>query len=232
MPLPAIAAATLALALLAGPGPTMATEEPAYRTIERDGRLELREYPPTVVAETVVDGELSTASTRGFRALAGYIFGGNRTVRDAGGAPEKIAMTRPVTAEPASERIAMTRPVTAEPQAAGGAPDADALPGATRWRIRFVMPSRYTLETLPRPDDPSVVLREEPAARMAVLRFSGLAGDATLREASAELLAWVGAKGWTPLGTPRLARYDPPWTLPPLRRNEVMVPVATGDGAR
>jgi hypothetical protein len=217
----------------------MAIEEPAFRVVESSGRIELREYAPFVVAETVVDGPLSTASNRGFRAIAGYIFGGNRSVR---GDAEKIAMTAPVVVEPLpgegtpaaprapSERIAMTAPVTVEPQGATGP---DALATGTRWRVHFVMPASYTLATLPRPDDPSVVLREVPAERRAVLRFSGLAGEAALREASAELLAWVEARGLVAHGPPQLARYDPPWTLPFLRRNEVTVGVrAERDAAR
>lgn len=210
----------------------MAIEEPAYRVVETSGRIELREYAPFVVAETVVDGELSTASNRGFRAIAGYIFGGNRSVR---GDAEKIAMTAPVVVEPLpdagapaparapSERIAMTAPVTVEPQGVSGV---DALATGARWRVHFVMPATYTLASLPRPDDPAVVLREVPAERRAVLKFSGFAGEAALRETTAELLAWVDGKGLVVLGAPQLARYDPPWTLPFLRRNEVTVKVA------
>lgn len=216
-------AATLVAAAVADPGAARAAEEPVHVVLERDGRIELREYAPVVIAETMVEGDLATASTAGFRRLAGYIFGGNRSVR-ADGAPEKIAMTAPVTVQPAadapSERIAMTAPVTVQRQD-GAAPGQ---PG--RWRVQFTMPREWTLATLPRPNDPSVVLRELPATRQAVLGFTGLAGEAAVREATDALLAWVAARGLEPLGAAQLARYDPPWTLPFLRRNEVMVAVA------
>jgi len=228
-----VAATLFAAAAVAAPGAARAAEEPAYTVLERDGRIELREYAPVVIAETVVEGDLATASNAGFRRLAGYIFGGNRSVR-AGGASEKIEMTAPVTVQPApgtaspasdapSERIAMTAPVTVERQ--DGAVPAPGQPG--RWRVQFTMPRDWTLATLPRPNDPTVVLREVPAMRQAVLGFSGLAGEEAVREATDTLLAWVAARGLAPLGAPQLARYDPPWTLPFLRRNEVMVTVAT-----
>jgi hypothetical protein len=218
----ALLAATAAIAFSGA----HAIEEPAFEVIERDGRIELRRYSPVVVAETVVEGDLDTASSRGFRLLAGYIFGDNRPragVDDAKGA-QKIDMTAPVTVEPASVRIAMTAPVTVEPQ---GAPDADALSRGTRWVVRFTMPGAYTLATLPQPGNPAVTLRELPGARRAVVVFSGLAGEGKVREATAELLAWVSSRQLKVVGPPQLARYDPPWTLPFLRRNEVMVEVAT-----
>ncbi len=211
----------LALAAMLTGGPTMAIEEPAFTVVESAGRIEVRDYAPFIVAETEVEGDLSTASNRGFRAIAGYIFGANRSTRGADGA-ERIAMTAPVTAEPASEKIAMTAPVTVEPQDAGAA---DALAQARRWRIHFVMPRQYTMATLPRPLDPAVTLREVPGGRWAVLVFSGLAGESKVRDNTAELLAWVAARGLQPAGAPQLARYDPPWTLPFLRRNEVLVPL-------
>jgi hypothetical protein len=219
------AGALLAAVGLVHAGAARAIEEPAFEVIERAGAIELRRYGPVVVAETVVDGDLDTASSRGFRVLAGYIFGGNRPpagVADAKGA-QKIDMTAPVTVEPATERIAMTAPVTVEPQ---GPADADALSRATRWRIRFTMPASYTLATLPRPDDPAVTLRELPGAHHAVVVFSGLAGERKVREATETLLAWVAGRGLKIIGPPQLARYDPPWTLPFWRRNEVMVEVA------
>lgn len=212
------AALLLCSAALALPsGAAMAIEEPAFTVVERDGRIELREYAPSIVAETVVDGDLSSASNRGFRVIAAYIFGANRSVRADGA--EKIEMTAPVAVEPASEKVAMTAPVTVEPQGS------EALAGTGRWRIRFTMPASYTLATLPRPDDTAVTLREVPSGRRAVLVFSGFSGEGKVRDNTAELLAWMGSKGLKPAGPPQLARYDPPWQLPFMRRNEVMVPV-------
>lgn len=209
----------------------MAIEEPAFDVIETSGGVELRRYAPYVIAETFVDGPLDTASNQGFRRIAGYIFGANTAAGSATG-PEKIEMTAPVTVEPiaapgkSATKIEMTAPVTVEPVGNGGD---DALAAARRWRIQFAMPSRYTLATLPRPNDPQVVLREEPARRQAVVVFSGLAGEDRVRKATAQLRTWLDAKGLRPVGPFRLARYDPPWTLPFWRRNEVMVEVPARD---
>lgn len=206
-----IRTATLALAAALAALPAMAAiEEPAFDTLKSTGDFEVRRYAPMIVAETLVEGELWGASNDGFRVIAGYIFGDNVSVTKAG--PEKIAMTAPVAMEPAAEKIAMTAPVTTE--AAGG-----------RYRMHFVMPSQYTMATLPRPKDERVKLRELPPQRMAVVKFSGLAGEGKVKEKTDELVAWMKAEGLEAAGAPQLARYDPPWTLPFLRRNEVMVPL-------
>lgn len=224
-------AAVLTAAGLLSAGSALAIEEPVFAVVESSGGVELRRYAPYVVAETFVDGSLGTASNRGFRRIAAYIFGDNAAAGAAAG-PEKIEMTAPVTVEPItvpdtpSAKIEMTAPVTAEPVGTRGD---DALATARRWRIQFAMPARYTLETLPRPNDPQVVLREVPARRQAVVVFSGLTGEERVRKATAELRAWLDAKGLEPVGPVRLARYDPPWTLPFWRRNEVMVEVAGPD---
>lgn len=202
--------ATLALAAALAAPPAMAIEEPAFDTVKSSGDFEIRRYAPMIVAETIVEGELWGASNDGFRVIAGYIFGNNESVTKAGA--EKIAMTAPVALEPSAEKIAMTAPVTTE--AAGG-----------RYRMHFVMPSQYTMETLPRPKDERVKLREVPARRMAVVKFSGLTGEGKVKQKTAELEAWMAAEGLVAAGPPQLARYDPPWTLPFLRRNEVMVPL-------
>jgi hypothetical protein len=185
-------------------------EEPRFETVRQSGDFEVRRYAPMIVAETFVEGDLSSASGDGFRVIAGYIFGDNVAAKGAGS--EKVAMTAPVTMEAGSEKVAMTAPVTVE--SAG-----------SRYRMHFVMPSQYTMDTLPRPRDGRVKLREIPAQRMAVIRFSGLAGDEKVKAKTGDLLAWMKDEGLTPAGAPQLARYDPPWTLPFLRRNEVMIPV-------
>jgi hypothetical protein len=211
----------LALGLVLG-GTAMATEEPKFELISKEKSIELRRYPAFIVAETWVDGDMSEASNKGFRAIAGYIFGDNKA---AGGTdPAKIAMTAPVTLEPAapSQKIAMTAPVTIEPQAG----ETLNMEGAKRWRVHFVMPSQYTLTTLPKPNNTAVTLREVPAKTWAVLNFSGFNTEARVQQHTDELLAWVGAKKMTRIGNPQLARYDPPWTLPMFRRNEIMLEVS------
>ena len=203
-------------------GTAMATEEPKFELISKEKNIELRRYPAFIVAETWVDGDMSEASNKGFRAIAGYIFGDNKA---AGGTDSaKIAMTAPVTLEPAapSQKIAMTAPVTIEPQAG----ETLNMEGAKRWRVHFVMPSQYTLATLPKPNNTAVTLREVPAKTWAVLNFSGFNTEARVQQHTDELLAWVVTKKMTRIGNPQLARYDPPWTLPILRRNEIMLEVS------
>jgi hypothetical protein len=188
-------------------GSVMAIEEPNYTVIEKSGEFELRVYAPMIVAETLVDGSMDKASSDGFRRVADYIFGNNTAPQ---GGSQKISMTAPVTVEPKSEKISMTAPVSVQ-QTDG------------KWRLHFVMPSQYTMETLPKPNNPAVTLREVPSSNFAVIRFSGLVGEEKVAKKTAELMTWLTSKGITPKGTPELARYNPPWTLPFLRRNEVMV---------
>ena len=186
----------------------MATEEPHYQLLIEDGAYTQRLYGPRILAETDVEGTLDQASSAGFRRLAGYIFGKNRSRTRAGA--ERIAMTAPVLAEARSEKIAMTAPVLA-----GGADG--------HWQIRFVMPAGSALNTLPVPIDPAVRLRELAPQRVAAIRFSGLAGEAKVSEKTALLQAWTKSRHLTAAGAPQLARYNPPWTLPFLRRNEILI---------
>ena len=202
----------LGLLLLLAAGTAMATEEPAYTVMEQSDDFELRRYDPMIVAETLVAGSMDDASGSGFRLIADYIFG-NNTVRNGGNG--KISMTAPVTMAAQSEEISMTAPVSME-RSAG------------KWRVHFVMPSEYTLDTLPRPNNPAVRLREIPATNYAVIRFSGFAGEKKVAAKTAQLKAWLEGRGIEPLGNPELARYNPPWTLPFLRRNEVMIPYGQG----
>jgi len=186
-------------------GDRSGTEEPKYETIARTGTLEIRQYAPRLAAETTAAGTEEEARTAGFKVLAAFIFGANQGKRE-------IAMTAPVT-QAASEKIAMTAPVAAQPSGAG------------QWVIRFTMPSNYTAETLPVPNDPAIRIVTVPGETLAVLRFSGSRGAEAVAEKRAELLAALPATGWIAAGDPVDMFYDPPWTLPSLRRNEVAVPV-------
>lgn len=183
----------------------MATEELKFSLALKDGAFELRDYAATVVAEVTVTGTQDEASRRGFSLLAGYIYGGNTT-------RQKIAMTAPVTKIAKGQTIPMTAPVTQ-------------IGTAGEWLVRFTMPARYRLEDLPSPRDPAVSLRTLPPARLAVLQFSGLAGEAKVAGATDRLLTWVATRELVVAGPSQIARYDPPWTPWFLRRNEVMVPV-------
>ena len=185
----------------------MALEEPKYKVLEKSDDFELREYAPLIVAETLVDGDIDAAGRAGFKLIAGYIFGDNTSKL---GGSEKIEMTSPVTVEPKSEKISMTVPVTMEEN-------------ADRWRMHFVMPSQYTLDTLPTPNNKAVSLREISARKFAVIRFSGFTGQSKIAKKEKALLAWMQSKKLVPQGEFALARYNRPWSLPFLRRNEVMV---------
>lgn len=201
----------------------MAVEEPKFDVLTQDGSYQLRRYAPVIVAETLVDGDMDAASGKGFRLIADYIFG-NNTLADAGAdnASAKIAMTAPVTLEPVarSEKIAMTAPVTAEPVAADAS-----MATASQWRIQFVMPGQYSMQTLPKPVNPAVSLRELPARTFAVLSYSGLNTASKVQQKTDELTAWMRSRQLEPVGAAQLARYDPPWTLPMWRRNEIQVEV-------
>jgi hypothetical protein len=186
--------------------PALAVEEPKFTLVAREGAFEIRDYPAAVVAEVSVTGDQGAAANQGFRILAGYIFGGNKR-------RQSIAMTAPVTQEPQGQTIAMTAPVTQTRQ--GGA-----------WVIRFTMPSAFTLETLPEPNDKRVQLRAAPPARFAVVQFSGVARPDSVAAKTAELETFIRARSLHAVGPPSLSQYDPPWTLWFLRRNEVMIAVA------
>ncbi len=185
----------------------MAVEEPAFKAVLHEGAFEVRDYPALVVAEVTVTGDQKEAANKGFRLLAGYIFGGNKR-------RQSIAMTAPVAQAPTSEKIAMTAPVT-QTQSAG------------QWTVRFTMPSAYSIETLPEPNDPKVHLRQVPPARFAVLQFSGLARKDDVAAKTAELEKLAVRHNLRAIGSVSLAQYDPPWTPWFMRRNEVMLPVAT-----
>ena len=186
------------------------TEEPHYDVVERVGDAELRAYAPWLAAETVVSGSAEAARGEGFRRLAGYIFGGN-----AGGS--RIAMTAPVAQADAGagQRIEMTAPVAQAPVGAG-------------WSIRFFLPA--DIADPPAPRDARVRIVTVPGETVAVLRFSGVASDGAIAAQRTRLLGLLAPGAWVPSGPPVTWFYDPPWTLPPLRRNEVAVPVARQPG--
>ena len=200
-------------------GHAMAIEEPKYDVIQTDGSFEIRKYAPILIAETFVDGDMDEASSKGFRLIADFIFGNNQ-VTDSN-ASSKIAMTAPVTAEPVSKKIAMTAPVTVEPQSFESNMQA-----AKKWRIHFVMPSQFTLANIPKPKNDAVTLRDIPSKFFVVHSYSGFNSLARVQAKTDEALEWANRKALKVLGQPQLSRYDPPWTLPMFRRNEIMLEVA------
>ena len=200
--------AVLAVVLLGAAlwGPIVSNvEQPKYKVAQSSGNIEIRDYAPMIVAEAEVTGERREAIGTGFRLIADYIFGNNT-------ASKKVAMTAPVTQQ-ASEKIAMTAPVTQQGE-------------GNSWKVHFVMPSNYTMETLPKPNNPAVELKEIPGKRFAVIRFTGTGGKDSLERHTKELDAFLSAKNLKPLSPPTYAFYNPPWTLPFMRRNEVLVEVS------
>jgi len=200
-------------------GSAMAVEEPKYKVLSTDGSVEVRHYGPVLIAEVLVEGDMDEASNKGFRLIADYIFGNNQSAD--GAASSKIAMTAPVTVAAQSSKISMTAPVSIEPQ-----PTQPEIGSANQWRVHFVMPSQYTLMTIPKPQNKAVSLREVPEKYVVVLKYSGFNTAAKVQRLTDEALAWSRAQGLKIIGQPQLARYDPPWTLPMFRRNEIMVEIA------
>lgn len=186
-------------------GPIVSDVEQAkYEVVESHDSIEIRDYAPMIVAEAQVSGEREEAINQGFRIIADYIFGNNAPA-------QKVAMTAPVIQQP-SEKIAMTAPVIQQGD-------------GNQWKVRFVMPASYTIETLPKPNNDAVKLKEISGKRFAVIRFSGMGGNESLKEHEEKLKLFIDEKGLKPISVATYAFYNPPWTLPFLRRNEVMIEV-------
>lgn len=179
-------------------------ETPAYEVVASEGQIEIRQYGAMIVAEADAEGQREDAIRDGFRVIADYIFGNNL-------ASENVAMTAPVT-QRTNETIAMTAPVTQQSDGAS-------------WKVRFVMPSEYTMATLPQPVNPEVHLIEVPSSRFAAIQFSGFGNQTSLDEHTEQLLAYLEREGFRPQGHPTYAFYNAPWTLPFMRRNEVMIEI-------
>ncbi|MGJ4994409.1 SOUL family heme-binding protein [Bradyrhizobium sp. HKCCYLR20261] len=178
-------------------GPIMSrVEHPRYDVVKRDGDVEIRAYAPMIIAQAEVQGARRPAIEEGFRIIAGYIFGANQ-------AKAKIAMTAPV------QQQAATAPAEGV--------------GSDRWSVSFVMPSNWSLDTLPPPADARIKLTPLPAQRMIALTFSGSYSDGILADKTRELRDYAQRQGIIVSGAPLLAFYNPPWTLPMLRRNEIML---------
>jgi len=190
----------------------MAYEEAKYTVIMKEESFELRQYEPNIVAETIVEGDFDSVGNEGFRRLFKYISGENQK-------KQSIAMTAPVSQDAGPEKIAMTAPVSQEQK--GG-----------QWRIAFVMPSEYTLDTLPQPLDPKVLLKEIPPRRMAAITYSGTWSKRRYEEKKALLELFIRKQGLKMIGEPVFARYNPPFMPWFMRRNEVLIPVQGPDTER
>ena len=194
-----------AAVIIIGATNTMAIEEAKYNLVKKDGKFEILDYAPHILAETVVDGDIEQAGSKAFKRLFRYISGDNRS-------QQKVAMTAPVSQQPSGEKIEMTAPVGQ--RSVGG-----------QWVVSFMMPASYTLETLPQPDDPKISLRLVAAHRMAAVRYSGFWSEKKYLRYRKKLVVWVDKEGLTAVGNPVWARYNPPFTPWFLRRNEILIPV-------
>jgi len=195
------------IATLLWVGNAMAAEEAKYNVLLEEDGFELREYESHILAETSVDGEFEDAGNEAFGRLFRYISGNNKQ-------QQKVAMTSPVGQEPASQKIEMTSPVGQQKQDG-------------KWVVSFMMPASFTPETTPEPKDPSVSIREVPARLIAAVRYSGSWNEKSYRRNLEKLQDWIVNNRLTPLGEPIWARYDPPYMPWFLRRNEILLPVAS-----
>ena len=186
----------------------MATEEPDFTLIYKEKSFEIREYAPRIIAQVKINGNFDEASSTGFRGLADFIFGNNSINNES----KKISMTAPVIAEPTSKQIPMTAPVLAEEE-------------ENQWFISFVMPKEYSLQTLPKPNNSEITLTNLPKEKFAVIIFSGLVRESSYDEKIILLNNFIKKKKLKTLGSVQIARYNPPWTLPFFRRNELMIKV-------
>jgi hypothetical protein len=200
----------IVLVLLQLPGLAMAIEEPEFEIVAKHEGYEVRAYAPYAVAEVVVAGEFEDAGDEAFRILADYIFGNNT-------GDTKMSMTAPVESRVDEEgtKMAMTAPVLST----------DAEEGGESYRYAFVMERKYTLESVPKPRDERITLRQIPARTVAVRRYSGFWSEANYEKNKNALIDALQRDGVRIVGKPYLARYNPPFMPWFLRRNEVIVEI-------
>lgn len=184
----------------------VSVEQASYRVIQTMDGVEIRDYPPQLVAQVVVTEPFDKAGNEGFRLLADFIFGNNTK-------KQSIQMTSPVAQKKlTSEKIKMTAPV--EMQAI-----------ETSYQIRFYMPATYTKETLPVPIDSRVQILEHPGGVYAARSYSGSWSQSRYQQEATRLHHVLENSSYKASGSVVFARYNSPWTLWFLRRNEVLVKV-------
>jgi len=180
-------------------------DEPNYQVLNNYGHIQIRHYPALVIAQTEVNADYKNSSSQGFKRLAGYIFGGNKK-------QQKLAMTAPVIQEQEAETMSMTAPVIQQKS-------------GSVWLMAFVLPQDYSVSTAPMPLDPAVLIKKIPGKKVAVIRYSGSLSEQGIEENTEKLQNWITIKGYKAISPSRSAAYDPPWTLPFLRRNEVHIDI-------
>jgi hypothetical protein len=180
-------------------------ERPSYEVILKDRDKEIRKYESYIIAKTTITGSFKEAQREGFKILAGYIFGKNQS-------RQKIPMTSPVVQKRESEKISMTAPVVLEENE------------NKTWTMTFSMPSQYTLENLPVPNDDRITIEKVDQRYVAALRYSGLWTESKNAQKGRELEDWMKNHQQFELDSkPMFAGYNPPWTIPFFRRNEALI---------
>lgn len=186
-------------------------EQPNYTVITKKDNKEIRKYDSYIIAKTTVSGSFKDAQREGFRILAGYIFGKNKS-------SQKIAMTAPVVQKSESEKISMTAPVVITPNE------------NKTWTMTFSMPSKFTMETLPRPTDERVKIEKVAEKLIAAFKYSGFWNESKNARIGQELTEWLkGFKEYQIASPPMFAGYNPPWTIPFLLRNEMLIEIKKRD---
>jgi hypothetical protein len=180
-------------------------KEASYNVLQDNAHIQIRYYQPLVVAQTKVIADYKSASNVAFKRLFDYITGSNKK-------QQKIAMTAPVIQEAQAEEIAMTAPVIQEKS-------------GQAWLMSFVLPAEYTLANAPIPLDPEITLKEVPSKKTAVLQYSGFLSEQGIEEKTKQLQTWLVEQGYKSISPARSAGFDPPWTLPFFRRNEVHIDI-------
>lgn len=179
------------------------SEEAAYSVLYDKDNIQIRQYEELLIAQTQTNGNYEESSSSGFALLAGYIFGENQS-------QEKIEMTTPVLKKNQSEKIAMTAPVYQQAN-------------NDTWTMTFVLPSKYTLETIPAPLNKNIEIKMVPAKKVATIRYTGFINTKKIEDHAAQLRSWLDSNKYTSLSEPYSAGFDPPWTIPLMRRNEVHI---------
>lgn len=182
-------------------------ERLSYNTILKQDNIEVREYSEYIAATTTVEGDYDEAQNKAFKVLAGYIFGGNQGNQD-------ISMTAPVLQKTKGEEIAMTAPVLQKTD-------------AKKMTMSFKMPSRFkSIDDLPKPNNPDIKFENIRAKKYAAIKYSWYGSEKKNRKMANKLLNWINSDTqYQASAEPIYAGYNPPWTLPFFRRNEVLIEV-------
>jgi SOUL heme-binding protein len=198
-------------------------ESPSYSVENKENSFEIRVYSPYILAQVDVESDFDGALRNGFEILAHYIFGGNKkreSISMTAPVSEEIPMMAPVT----SEKISMTAPVTSE-KISMTAPVTEEQAGERSYRVSFAMPSKFTLETLPQPQDKRITFKVVESRRTAAIRFSGRVHEKLATQKTEELRDWLSRNGIVPKSNFVVALYNPPFIPGIFRRNEIVVDI-------